>query len=125
MWRSECQKDTFDEGIRLNRGGHGIEGTMSNIFWLKDEQIFTPDISQEGIDGCVRRWVLQHQVDKNITIKIEKYVSLEQLLSADAVFITNSLIGIQSVCEIAGQSIASVASGRVKQLAEEFNRFYF
>ncbi|NRA24952.1 MAG: aminodeoxychorismate lyase [Oleispira sp.] len=122
--RSEWQQDAFDEGIMLNLDGHVVAGTMSNIFWLKDGRLFTPDISQEGIDGCVRRWLLQYQVDKNFAFKIEKYANVEQLLSADAVFISNSLIGIQLVAEIAGQPIASVAHGRVQRLAEEFNRFY-
>jgi 4-amino-4-deoxychorismate lyase len=124
MARSEWQQEPFDEGIMLNLEGHVIEGTMSNIFWMKNGQVFTPDISQEGIDGCVRRWLLQHQTEKNSPVKVEKCCEIKQLMSADAVFITNSLIGIQAVSEIAGQSIISTGREAVKRLAEEFNRYY-
>jgi 4-amino-4-deoxychorismate lyase len=120
MARSEwSEQDNFDEGIMFNLDGDVTEGTMSNIFWLKAGRLFTPDLSQEGIDGCVRRWII-HEWGNHSPVIIEKCAKLDQLLTADAVFLTNSLLGIQKVTEIDGQVITQ--SPKVDELAIDFNR---
>jgi 4-amino-4-deoxychorismate lyase len=120
MARSEgSEQDNFEEGIMFNLDGDVVEGTMSNIFWLKNGRFFTPDVSQEGIDGCVRRWVINQQGHQTPVI-IERDAKLDQVLAADAVFLTNSLMGIQKVTEIDGQKVAQ--SFMVDVLAKAFNQ---
>lgn len=112
----------FDEGVMLNLDGNVVEGTMSNIFWLEGQQIFTPDLSLEGVDGCVRRWVIEHKLSSSYPVKIIQTVNLNRLLLADAVFISNSLSGIQGVTRILDTSIPM--SALVSELALKFNRYY-
>ncbi len=120
MARSEWdEQDNFDEGIMFNIDGDVIEGTMSNIFWLKGDRLFTPDLSREGIDGCVRRWVIKQQGNKS-AVTTRKNVKLDQLLTADGVFLTNSLMGIQKVAEIDGQKIAQ--NSMIDTLEKSFNQ---
>jgi 4-amino-4-deoxychorismate lyase len=120
MARSEWnEQENFDEGIMFNLDGDVTEGTMSNIFWLKKGRLLTPDLSQEGIDGCVRRWIIE-QGRNNSPVIIEKGAKLDQLLAADAVFITNSLLGIQKVTEIDGHIINQ--NLKVEGLAANFNQ---
>lgn len=121
MARSEWSDESgFNEGIMFNLDGDVVEGTMSNIFWLSDNQLFTPDLSQEGIDGCVRRWLIAdpYELLKSPVI-IKKGAKLDELLSADAVFLTNSLLGIQPVQTIDGHAVAQ--SAWVDTLAKAFN----
>jgi len=123
MARSEWDnKEHFDDGIMRNLDGDVIECTMSNIFWLESNQVYTPDLNLEGVDGCVRRWLINHLSATSKPLRVIKSVKLQRLLSADAVFITNSLIGIQSVDNIAGHQIS--LSSTVKELADEFNQQY-
>jgi 4-amino-4-deoxychorismate lyase len=120
MARSEwSEHENFDEGIMFNLDGDVTEGTMSNIFWLKEGRLLTPDLTQEGIDGCVRRWIIE-QGRSNSPVIIEKGAKLDQLLAADAVFITNSLLGIQKVTEIDGHVINQ--NRKVEGLAANFNQ---
>lgn len=107
MARSEWGvDDTFDEGLMLNCDGNIIECTMSNVLWREGGKLFTPDLSQEGVDGCVRRWVIQHQLALENAVQVINDVKLERLINADAVYICNSLMGLQKVTEIDGQKIA-------------------
>jgi 4-amino-4-deoxychorismate lyase len=123
MARSEWEEqDNFNEGIMFNIDGDVIEGTMSNVFWLKDNQLHTPDLSQEGIDGCVRRWVIKYKEKSSLPVIISQQTKLDSLHDADAVFLTNSLIGIQAVTEIDGQAIAR--NKQVDILADAFNQQY-
>ena len=119
MARSEwSDSNEFDEGIMFNIDGDVIEGTMSNIFWLKNSQLYTPDLSQEGIDGCVRRWLIARGENSLQPVIINQQSKLNSLNDADAVFLTNSLMGIQAVSEIDGQEIAQ--SHLVNDLADDF-----
>lgn len=123
MARSEWGgQEEFDEGIMLNIEGAVIECTMSNIYWLEGGQVYTPDLSLEGVDGCVRRWLIKHLATSVIPLQVVKSVKLLRLLAADAVFISNSLSGIQLVTNIAGHQIP--LSNRVKALSDEFNQQY-
>ncbi len=120
MARSEWgAEEAFDEGIMFNLDGDVVEGTMSNVFWLKDGCIYTPDLSQEGIDGCVRRWVIKQQ-GQTSPVVIEKGAKLDQLLRADGVFLTNSLMGIQKVLMIDGQNVAQ--NPVINTLAADFEQ---
>lgn len=124
MARSEWgSHDEFDEGVMLNLEGAVTECTMSNIYWLEGDQIYTPDLSLEGVDGCVRRWLIKDLESTLKPLQILKAVKLERLLSADAVFISNSLSGIQWVNNIAGHQIP--LSNLVKVLSDKFNQQYF
>lgn len=99
MARNEWQDDKFQEGVMLNTQGHVVEGTMSNLFWIKDEQLFTPDLSQCGVLGIMRQQILEkiQQLTLNVKVVTE---TVEPLLQADEVFITNSLIGVWPVQSI-------------------------
>ena len=81
----------FYEGVMLNIQGCPVECTAHNLFWVKKDQIFTPDLSQEGVSGVVRRWLLN---EFNVTAGC---YSLKNLFDADEVFVTNALNGVVSV----------------------------
>ena len=73
--RSEWTDSTISEGIVMDSDNYVIEGTMSNIFCIIGETLFTPDLSLCGIDGVVREKIidladkLKFSVEiKNITL---------------------------------------------------------
>ena len=94
--RSEWQQQ-YDEGLMANIDGHWVEGTMSNLYWVKQGIVYTPDLSQEGVNGVVRRWLLEHHL-----LQIAS-CTLDELMAADEVFVSNSLIGIMPVACIERQ----------------------
>ena len=107
--RNEWQ-DEFYDGVMLNIQGRPVECTAHNLFWVKDGQIYTADLSQEGVDGVVRRWLLSQ-----FEVMIGCY-PLETLLQADEVFITNALKGIVSVHAIGDKIFgAGKVASHVKQ----------
>jgi len=92
--RSEWTDPAIHEGIMLDINGRVVEGTMSNIFLIKDSKLYTPNLEYCGVSGIVRGLILDSIAP---TLSLEayiEYISLENLLDADEVFISNSLIGI-------------------------------
>ncbi len=91
--RSEWEDSSIAEGIVMDHDGNVIEGTMSNIFYIVDDTLFTPDTSCSGINGIVRQKIIELAAAMQIELRIKK-ISLENLMSADEVFMCNSIIGI-------------------------------
>ncbi|MGL4989742.1 MAG: aminotransferase class IV [Sarcina sp.] len=92
--RNKALKRGFNECIFLNEQGFITECSMSNIFWIKDDIIYTSSLKCGLLNGILRTWVLKNY----IVIKGE--FLLENLLKADGVFITNSIIGVMKVVKI-------------------------
>ncbi|MDV4152666.1 aminotransferase class IV [Clostridium sp. AL.422] len=92
--REEALKNGYDEVLFLNEYGFVAEGSISNIFVVKEDKIFTPNVECGLLPGVVRRFIIdEFQV-------VEKEITLEELYNADEVFITNSLLGIMGISQL-------------------------
>ncbi len=101
--RSEWNDPGISEGLMLDADNQVIEGTMSNIFMLKDGRMHTPDLTECGVEGVMRGLVLDVAAELGKAVSIRR-LELSELLEADALFLTNSLIGIWPVRDIDGKS---------------------
>lgn len=94
--RAEWQ-DEFPEGLLLDQQGRVVEGTVSNVFLMKKNQLVTPILARNGVAGVMRRLVLE-QLAPTLDLSVrEADVSLHDLQSADEVFVTNSVFGLWPV----------------------------
>ena len=65
------------------------EATTSNIWIIKNKEIYTPPLKKNILAGVTRKKVFE--ISKILGIKShEKEIKLEYLSKADAVFLTNS-----------------------------------
>ena len=93
--RSEWEDDSF-EGIFVDSEKNIIEGTMTNIFFIKKNVLITPTILDSGISGVMRQVV----IDKGKQFfdeVIEKKIKLIELKDFDQMFLTNSVLKIMPV----------------------------
>lgn len=104
MARAEWSNPDIHEGVMLDVDGNVIEGTMSNIFCIINGKIITPSIDGCGVAGIVRGLVLESIAPLLHLDTSEVVINLDQLKSADEVFITNSLLGIVPVVSFEKQS---------------------
>ena len=96
--RREWSDDRIAEGLMLDTRGNVVEGTQSNLFLLREGRLMTPDLSHCGVAGVVRDLVIE-EAD---SLGIECYrlaVTVDDLATADALFLTNSILGI---CPVRG-----------------------
>ena len=91
--RNESKGVDRDEGLMSNEEGDVIEGTMSNLFYIKDGALFTPRLERCGVAGVMRSKVLGIAKNLNITTHI-KNITKEELPGMDELFLTNSLFRI-------------------------------
>lgn len=80
----------FDEALFLNLRGEVTEGAISNVFVEKDGRWLTPPVECGLLAGVYRRHLLETRADAE-----ERVLRLEDLRTADAVYICNAVRGVR------------------------------
>ena len=101
--RHEIKGTDYFEGLLRDTDSNIIEGTLSNVFMVKQGNLYTPDLSGCGVEGVMRSLVLELASNEGIKCNINSF-TVDELLSADEVFLTNSLAGIVPVTGLEQQS---------------------
>ena len=70
----------------LDVSGNVIEGTMTNLFYIRNGSLFTSVTDQAGVAGIMREIVLELAVKNNLTT-FEHLFGVDELLNADEIFI--------------------------------------
>lgn len=104
--RAEWDDPDVFEGLLCDDQGVVISGVMSNVFWVKAGELFTPDLSQCGVAGVTRMRLLRAAARRGLRTHIDRFLPA-QLLAADEVMICNSLIGVRRVARLAGTTWSS------------------
>jgi 4-amino-4-deoxychorismate lyase len=100
MASNEWHDKSIVDGLMMDTVGHLVEGTMSNLFIFSDGCLKTPGLHRCGVDGVMRRLVMDRLAPSfSITVN-ECDLYMDDLIKADSVFITSSLIGIWQVSSI-------------------------
>ena len=87
------------EAIMLNAHDHLTEGTISNIFFIKDTTLCTPSVACGILDGITRGTVIDLAVREDIKTE-EGEFSKEDLYAATEVFITNTSLEVMPVSKV-------------------------
>lgn len=100
MARSEWQgAERFAEGLVMDREGYLVEGTMSNLFWVKDSVVYTPSLERCGVKGVMRDHLIQLIQSQGYELS-ESLYKPDVLGCADELFICNSLIEVWPVVSV-------------------------
>ncbi|MES9971704.1 MAG: aminodeoxychorismate lyase [Candidatus Thiodiazotropha sp.] len=91
--RSECQEAGLDECLMMDEREQVICGTQSNLFVMQKNTIYTPDLTHSGIAGVVRELVIETARQLSIPLRVTD-LDQHSLIDADALFMTNSVIGL-------------------------------
>ncbi|MEK3945937.1 aminotransferase class IV [Paenibacillus sp. FSL H3-0310] len=86
------------EGLMLTAEEFIAEGIVSNIFFLKNNRLYTPDLTTGILPGITREMVLELALSAGLSVEEGTY-HWEQLKAADEVFLTNS---VQEIVPVTG-----------------------
>ena len=85
-----------DDCLIMNTNGRIAEATSSNIFLFKDGSLVTPGLEEGCVDGVMRR-VLIGLARQSGMVLYEKPIEMEDVETADELFLSNAIAGIQWV----------------------------
>jgi len=97
--------DEYAEGLMSDDSGNIVEGTMTNLFLVREGGLTTPALDRCGVEGVMRAQVLARAAHLGIGCRVGT-VGPQQLEQAHEVFLTNSLIGLWPVRRIDHRSYA-------------------
>lgn len=117
--RAEARAAGADEAVMLNTAGALACAAAANLFWIKDDVLFTPALTCGVLAGVARGEALAGAARLDVTVH-EVAAGPEALVSADALFLTNALIGVRRVAALDDR--AYPPHGLIEKLAEAVGR---
>lgn len=117
----ECAKRAGALEAVLHREGVGItEGSSSNVFAVAGGKLVTAPASRYILRGVTRDIVLELAREAKIAVE-ERFLSKEELLAADEVFITSTTLEVMPVTRIDGSPVGDGRPGPVaRRLAQAY-----
>lgn len=110
--RREAKQAGADEPLLLNEQGFVAEGSLSNLFIVKDGCLLTPDRESGILPGIAREAVLELALPLGIEAE-EVKLSLAGVLAAEEAFLTSSLMEVMPLTHVGGRAIGSGRPGPV------------
>jgi para-aminobenzoate synthetase / 4-amino-4-deoxychorismate lyase len=119
-WLDEAQLRLGADALPLivDADGAVLEASRANLFAVRDGALFTPPADGRILPGITRARVLQIAAESGLETRQGKLLGGD-LLSADEVFLTGSVRGIERVASVDGTRLAGggrIAAGLAAEL---------
>lgn len=112
------------EALWFTTEGFLAEGCVSNVFIVKDSVIYTPSLKAGILSGIARKTVLE-LAGKNSIKAEEKELTIDDLLGADEVFITNVIMLVLPVIGIEAHNVGNAKPGVITKKIAALYKEYF
>jgi branched-subunit amino acid aminotransferase/4-amino-4-deoxychorismate lyase len=80
----------------LNQYGRIADSTIANVWIIEKEKLITPLLTEAPVEGTMRRFLLENATKLGFDAN-EESISIERLVQADEVFLTNAIYGMKWV----------------------------
>ena len=122
VWHvDQARQRGFDDVILLNERDEVAECTAANIYCVKGQMVRTPPGSSGCLLGVTREILLE--ISQNEIDLVERAFSLDDLYSADEVFITSTTRNVQAVDRIEDKSMPRAPGVVTERLARLFSQY--
>ena len=110
------------EAIWFTLDNRLAEGCISNVFLVKDSGLYTPPINTPVLPGVARKTVCR-LAQKNSIKLTEKDLTIDDLLGADEIFMTNVIMQVMPIIKVEKHTVGDGLVGPVsKQLHMLFDQ---
>ncbi len=112
-----AKKEKWNDALLLNVHGRVCDSTIANVFIVKDGQVYTPALTEGCVAGIVREYLIKtlRQTEWEVT---ETALTIEDVLNADEVFLTNSMYTIRWVQGIEKASYQNTITRKIYPIVE-------
>lgn len=120
MGLRDAQRANCLEAIWFNVHNRLAEGSISNVFLVKDGALKTPPLDTPVLPGIARAVILELARRSGMEVA-EAALALDDLLAADEVFLTNVIMQIMPVVRVEKHEVGHGRVGPIaSQLREDF-----
>ncbi|MDC9722540.1 MAG: aminotransferase class IV [Urechidicola sp.] len=111
-----ADENDLDTCLLINEKKYIVEAIHGNIFLVFGNTLITPAITEGCIKGIVRKKIIQITQKHPELIIEEREVSPFEIIKADELFITNSIIDIQAVSQYRKKKFANTIANKISEL---------
>lgn len=105
-----AQKAGAIEALWFTTTNRLAEGCISNVFLVKEGELITPPLDVPVLPGVVRQQVLKLAQQEGVEIS-ERECVINDVLQADEIFLTNSMMELMPVCRVERHAVADEKPG--------------
>ena len=110
---AEVTAHGYDEALLLDTEGYVSEGAGENVFMVRDEVLYTPDLAS-CLDGITRNAVITMAQDIGIPVK-EKRITRDEMYCADELFFTGTAAEVTPIRELDDRCIGAGSRGPITE----------
>lgn len=114
LMKNEALQNGFDDAIALDAQGHVTEGTVANVFMVRNGHLITPDDSTDILEGITRSTVMRIAQDLDIPFE-QCPVDRSELYIADELFFCGSSARITPILSVDKRPVGSGTVGPTTQ----------
>ncbi len=117
---NEALTSGYDEALLLDVDGFVAEGSGENIFIVRDNVIYTPELTS-ALEGITRDTIVQLAGSEGLTVR-EKRITRDEVYLADEAFFTGTAAEVTPIRELDDRTIGNGGRGPV---TERLQSLYF
>ena len=110
-----CKVNKFDDCLLFNSKENIAEAISSNVFYVKNGELFTPPVSEGCVDGVMRKQIIRLATENNIPVNDDP-ITEKDFYGADEVFLTNAVSGIRWVISYKDRRFYNKTSVKMTEL---------
>ena len=112
--KQEALRCGYEEAILLNSNGRVAEGPGENLFLIKNNVLYTPDISENALKGITSKTIIDCAKHLNIPFEYKSIIR-DELFLADELFFTGTAAEVTPIREIDGITIGNGSRGIITE----------
>lgn len=116
----ECKRNGYDESILLDYQGNVSEAPGENIFLVRGNKIYTPQLSDSVLEGITRDTAITLARDLGYEVQ-ERSITRTELYIADELFVTGTAAEITPIISVDNHM---VGDGQVGEITKKISDFY-
>ena len=118
-------KDKGCEEVIMHKNNFITEGGASNIFFVKDNLVMTPALTNNILPGITRELLIKAIKNEGIDVQEGKY-TLEDLIDSESIWLTSSTKGLAEVGEVINTKTKLIQGHKLfKKCKDVFTKKFF
>jgi len=111
--KTDAQRAGFDEALVLTNEGHISEGSAENVFMVRDGVLVTPSITENILEGIVRRTVLElAQNELGVPVQ-ERPIDRTEVYLCDELFMSGTAAQITAITQVDHRTVGDGQMGAI------------
>jgi len=120
MARTDAVRQGYDEALLLDSQGHVAEGSVENVFIVRNGELITPPLTYI-LDGITRDSIIKLAADEGLTVR-EEFFTRDSVYIADECFFVGTGAEVTPVVELDDRPIGT---GKPGPLTKRLQSLYF